>query len=187
VALIRLIPERHRSLLKELVTFGTVGGINTALGQVMFNHVLTLGALTANTISTAIATVCSFVLNRHVTYRHRQRTSLRRELPMFVALNLIGLFIQLGILAAAKHLFGLQDSDRLELNIARFGGVIVGTVFLLLTYRTFVFKKAPEAPEASEAVLAVPSEPDDDEFQVLTDTLEVELDADDQPAGISRR
>jgi putative flippase GtrA len=190
VTLTRLIPERHRGLAKELVTFGAVGGVNTALGQVLFNIFLGLGALTANTISTAIATVCSFILNRHVTYRHRPRTSLRRELPLFALLNLVGLGIQLGILAGARHAFDLQNSDRLELNIARFGGVIVGTVFLLLTYRTFVFKKAPAeqlAAAADAAMIQVPAsqitvptqttsvEPRDDEFAVLIEPLEAEL------------
>lgn len=154
--LTRLIPERYRSLVKELLTFGTVGGINTILGQVMFNIFLGLGLLTANTISTTIATGCSFVLNRHVTYRHRPRTSLRRELPMFAGLNLIGLGIQLGILDGARDFFDLTSADRLDLNLARFGGVVVGTIFLLLTYRTFVFKAAPAGPTANAATPALP-------------------------------
>jgi putative flippase GtrA len=199
-----LIPERHRSLIVELVTFGTVGLINTALGQVMFNVFFGLGYLVSTTISTAIATVCSFVLNRHITYRHRPRTSLRRELPLFIVLNLIGLGIQLGILAGAKNLFGLNSSDRLELNIARFGAVIVGTVFLLITYRTFVFKKAPATavalpvqaaaavvsahagvvagPDAAEAVADEFSEEFADEFPELTEPFAAEFDPADKSA-----
>jgi putative flippase GtrA len=195
VTLTRLIPERHRSLVAELVTFGTVGAINTALGQVMFNVFFGLGYLVSTTISTAIATVCSFVLNRHITYRHRPRTSLRRELPLFTLLNLIGLGIQLTILAGAKHVFDLNSSDRLELNIARFGAVIVGTVFLLITYRTLVFKKAPvEVVSAAADAANVPAptvsvgtdEPADTEeqFAVLTDSLEVEFAPEiDEPSG----
>ncbi len=189
-----LIPERHRSLVKELVTFAAVGGVNTALGQILFNVFFGMGALTANTISTAIATVCSFVLNRHITYRHRARTSLRRELPLFIGLNLVGLGIQLGILDGARRIFDLDNADRLGLNIARFGGVAVGTVFLLITYRTLVFKKkAPvtvptqatpddEPITAIEAVLGLPPEDEDDaEFSILTEPLEAEL-SDETPA-----
>jgi putative flippase GtrA len=172
VTLIRLIPERHRSLVVEIVTFGTVGVINTVLGQVMFNVFFGLGYLTSTTISTAMATVCSYVLNRHVTYRHRPKTSLRRELPLFTALNLIALGMQLAILAGAKHLFDLNSSDRLELNIARFGAVIVCTVFLLITYRTFVFKKAPVEAVTVPAQAVAPA----DEFAVLTEQLEAELE-----------
>lgn len=189
-----LIPERHRSLVKELVTFAAVGGVNTALGQILFNVFFGMGALTANTISTAIATVCSFVLNRHITYRHRARTSLRRELPLFVGLNLIGLGIQLGILDGARRIFDLDSADRLGLNIARFGGVAVGTVFLLITYRTLVFKKKAEVTVPSqvvhddepitpiEAVLGLPPDDEDDaEFSILTEPLEAEL-SDETPA-----
>ena len=197
--LIRLIPERHRDLVKELLTFGTVGAINTGLGQLLFNVFFGLGWLTSSVISTGIATVCSFILNRHITYRHRQRTSLRRELPLFIGLNLIGRGIQVGILDGLRRIFDIADADRLEFNIARFGGVIVGTIFLLLTYRTFVFKaKKPEA-NAIEVlaveVLAVDvlgvevpaqatgkhrSISDATEFAELTESLEAEFDAADQ-------
>jgi putative flippase GtrA len=190
VTLIRIVPERHRKLVRELVTFGAVGAINTLFGQIIFNVLLGLGALTASTISTIIATGLSYVLNRHVTYRHRPRTSLRRELPLFVGFNLIALGLQLGILAVARTIFDLQNSDRLELNIARFGGVAVGTVFLLLTYRTFVFKAEKTAPAAQPSVVdtvaaLVPSQGGPglsvvgaehlDEFAELTDPLEAEL------------
>ena len=173
----RLIPERHRGLVKELLTFGTVGVINTALGQLLFNVFFGLGWLTSSVISTGIATVCSFVLNRHITYRHRQRTSLRRELPLFIGLNLIGLGIQVGVLDGLRRIFDIAGSDRLEFNIARFGGVIVGTIFLLLTYRTFVFKaKKPEIAAVVEVpVQAHRTMSDAAEFAELTEQLEAEF------------
>ncbi len=183
VRLIRLIPEHRRSLVKELVTFGSVGAFNTAFGMVLFNVFFSLGSLTANTISTAIATCCSFVLNRHVTYRHRARTPLIRELPLFAFLNLIGLGIQLAILHGGSLLFGVDSADRLGQNALRFGSVAVSTVFLLLTYRTFVFKKHPAEAEAALTSI-VPVTPDmieddldDDvaEFDLLTEPLEAEL------------
>jgi putative flippase GtrA len=187
VRLIRLIPEHRRALVKELITFAMVGGFNTAFGQILFNIFLGLGALTANTISTAIATIGSFLLNRNVTYRHRARTQLRRELPLFCLLNLVGLGIQLAILDSGQRIFGVSSSDRLEINLIRFGGVAVGTVFLLLTYRTFVFKKHPVEAEAAVASVA-PAEivTDDIEFELLTEPLEAELitEASDQPAGL---
>jgi putative flippase GtrA len=187
VRLIRFIPERHRSLIKELLTFGMVGGINTALGQILFNVFLGLGALTANSISTAIATGCSFVLNRNITYRHRARTPLRRELPLFAALNLVGLGIQLAIISGGQRIFGVASTDVLEINCIRFGAVAVGTVFLLMTYRTFVFKKKPvEAEAAIVGVVPVEIVTDDVEFELLTDSLEAELEPEpaDEPAAL---
>jgi putative flippase GtrA len=181
VTLTRLIPERHRSFVTELVTFGTVGGINTAISMGLFNLFYGLGSLTSSTISTAIAVVFSFVLNRNVTYRHRPKTALRRELPLFTLLNLIGLGIQLGLMATATHVFQLHGSDRLEYNGVRFGTIIVSTVFLLMTYRTFVFKKAPAVPVPAVPAQAVPTHAvlapveTADEFAVLTEPLEVEF------------
>lgn len=158
--LIRLLPAKHRELARELLTFGMVGAFNTALSFGVFNLILGIGALSANAVSTIIATASSFMLNRHVTYRHRPRTKLRRELPMFAALNLVGLGLQQGILALGIATFGLHNSDHLELNLVRVLGVGVGTVFLLLTYRNLVFKKA--AP---------------DEFVELTAPLDAEIEA----------
>lgn len=179
--LIRFIPEHRRSLVKELITFGLVGGFNTAFGMVLFEVFFALGALTANTISTAIATVGSFVLNRNVTYRHRARTPLRRELPLFALLNLIGLGIQLVVLDGGRRLLHIDSADRLDLSYVRFGSVLVGTVFLLLTYRTFVFKKHPvEAEAAIIGVVPVQVVEDSDalddvEFELITEPLEAEM------------
>jgi putative flippase GtrA len=100
-----------------------------------------MGSLWANAVSTAGGTATSFVLNRYITYRHRPRRALRRELPLFGAVNLIGLGIQQGIMALAKVSFNLQSTDRLEYNLVRVVSVAIGTVFLLLCYRYLVFRK----------------------------------------------
>jgi putative flippase GtrA len=164
--LIRLLPVRHHNLARELLTFGLVGAFNTALSFAIFNLILGIGALSANAVSTAIATGCSFVLNRNVTYRHRPRTSLRRELPMFAALNLIALGLQQAIMALGKVTLSVHDTDRLELNGVRVFAVAISTVFLLLTYRNLVFKKA------------VP-----DRFVELTAPLDAEIEAELIVAG----
>ncbi len=151
-----MIPERQLRLLRELTAFGFAGVINTALGFAVFNWLLGLGSMTANAISTAVATGSSFVLNRYVTYRHRPRTALRRELPLFALFNLVGLGIQQLVMWGGKWAFGLAETDRLALNMVRMGSVAIGTVFLLLTYRTFVFKKGPaEAPISAELPIPV--------------------------------
>jgi len=155
-----LLPKRHQNLAHELLTFGAVGAFNTLLSFAIFNLILGIGALSANAVSTTIATASSFVLNRNVTYRHRPRTSLRRELPMFAALNLVALGLQQAIMMLGKVTFSLRDADRLELNEVRVFAVAVGTVFLLLTYRNLVFKKAKP-----------------DEFVELTAPLDAEIEA----------
>ncbi len=147
--LLRKLPEDRRKFLRELVTFGLVGGVNTIFGFIVFNLLFTMGSLTANAISTAAATVVSFILNRHITYRDRMRTPLRREVPLFAAFNLVGLGIQQAVMALAKAAFALHETARLEFNLVRVVSTGLGTLFLLLSYRTFVFKRHPA--KASEA------------------------------------
>jgi putative flippase GtrA len=153
VRLLRKIPEHRRKVVRELVTFGLVGGVNTIFGFAVFNLLFDMGSLTANAISTAAATVISFILNRHVTYRDRMRTPLRRELPMFAAFNLVGLCIQQAVMALAKIGLDLHETARLEFNLVRVVSVGLGTVFLLLSYRTLVFKRHPDLLAAPSATL----------------------------------
>jgi len=205
VHLLRVLPDRHRKLVRELVSFSFAGAVNTAFGFLLFNLLFSMGSLTANAISTAGGTATSFVLNRHITYRHRPRRSLRHELPLFVAVNLIGLGIQQAVMAMAKVIFDLQSTDRLEFNLARVVSVIVGTVFLLLSYRSVVFRKAraadlaadvaadlaehpvakPAAADATASATPAAHAPNIDEFNELTVPLEVELSHDlDMPAEL---
>lgn len=147
--LLRFVPERHQRLARELVAFGLAGVFNTAFGFLLFNLLFnSLGSLWANAVSTAGGTSTSFILNRNITYRHRPRRALRQELPLFVVVNLVGLGIQQGVMALAKVSFDLQSTDRLEFNLARVVSVIIGTVFLLLSYRYLVFRK--DRPAAAE-------------------------------------
>jgi putative flippase GtrA len=125
--------------------------VNTAFGFLLFNLLFSsMGSLSANAVSTAGGTATSFVLNRHITYRHRPRRSLRQELPLFVGVNLVGLGLQQGVMALAKVTFNLQNTDRLEFNLVRVVSVVIGTVFLLLCYRYLVFRK--DKPEMAEDI-----------------------------------
>ena len=63
--------------------------------------------------------------------------SARRPL-LFVGLNVVGIFIQVGIVYFVVH--GLGHGDRLSYNIATIIGIGIGTMFRLFTYRKFVFR-----------------------------------------------
>ena len=140
--LLRALPDRYQRLARELLAFGFAGVVNTAFGFLLFNLLFSsMGSLWANAVSTAGGTATSFVLNRYITYRHRPRRALRQELPLFGAVNLVGLGIQQGVMALAKVSFNLQSTDRLEYNLVRVVSVAIGTVFLLLCYRYLVFRK----------------------------------------------
>jgi putative flippase GtrA len=161
VRLLRALPDRYQRLARELLAFGFAGVVNTAFGFLLFNLLFSsMGSMWANAVSTAGGTATSFVLNRYITYRHRPRRALRQELPLFAAVNLVGLGLQQGVMALAKVAFNLQSTDRLEYNLVRVVSVAIGTVFLLLCYRYLVFRKDRAAVAEELAIeIGVPLPP----------------------------
>jgi putative flippase GtrA len=148
--LVRLLPERWQKFIHEALKFGIVGGINTVINYAVFNALaLTVfrdGQLKATVIATVVATITSYLMNRHWTYRDRPKSALRREYALFFLFNATGLVIELGVLAAAKY--GLGMTSLLALNVAKTGGVLLATLFRFWSYRTFVFQPAPAEPTA---------------------------------------
>ena len=100
-------------LVHEVAKFGLVGLLGTVVdlpiyNWLVFDNPLIFGTpgdgvfhhkpLTAKVISTTIATVATYLGNRHWTWRHRERTGLHREYVLFFVLNAIGLLIAAGCL-----------------------------------------------------------------------------------------
>ncbi|WP_410809829.1 GtrA family protein [Micromonospora sp. 067-2] len=150
--LVRLLPERWQKFIHEALKFGIVGGINTVINYAVFNALaLTVfadGQLKATAIATIVATITSYLMNRHWTYRDRPKSALRREYVLFFLFNATGLIIELGVLAAAKYGLGLHGL--LALNVAKTGGVLLGTLFRFWSYRTFVFQPVEPAPDETK-------------------------------------
>ncbi|MEU8253897.1 GtrA family protein [Micromonospora inaquosa] len=149
--LVRLLPERWQKFIHEALKFGIVGGINTVINYAVFNAlaltVFVNGQLKATVIATIVATITSYLMNRHWTYRDRPKSALRREYLLFFLFNGAGLLIELGAVAAAKY--GLGVHGLLALNVAKTVGVMLATLFRFWSYRTFVFQ--PVAPATDEA------------------------------------
>ncbi|GHJ56658.1 hypothetical protein Nm8I071_59650 [Nonomuraea sp. TT08I-71] len=147
--LVRLLPERWQKFIREALKFGIVGGINTVINYAVFNALaLTVfrdGQLKATVIATIVATITSYLMNRHWTYRDRPKSALRREYVLFFLFNGAGLVIELGVLALAKY--GLGVNSLLALNVAKTGGVLLATLFRFWSYRTFVFQPVPKHAE----------------------------------------
>ncbi|MEV4494834.1 GtrA family protein [Micromonospora arborensis] len=154
--LVRLLPERWQKFIHEALKFGIVGGINTVINYAVFNAlaltVFVNGQLKASVIATIVATITSYLMNRHWTYRDRPKSALRREYVLFFLFNGAGLLIELGAVAAAKY--GLDIHGLLALNVAKTAGVLLATLFRFWSYRTFVFQpvaKTEVEPEAEPA------------------------------------
>ena len=157
-----------------MVKFGIIGGLNVIVNWVSFNLLLLLpafadGQLKAKVIATGIAIVSSYFMNRHWTYKDRDKSAAHREFMLFLGFNLAGMLIELAAIAMTKYVFGL--TSWLAINVAFVVGLTLGTIFRFFTYRTWVFTHAEDAEEASAAVGGF--EPEG--FEELTADLEREF------------
>ena len=148
MSLVRGLVQRFRVLLTELTKFGVVGSLSLLVDLAVFNLVLTGlpdKPLTAKVLSTLVSATNAFVLNRHWSFRARERgDSLRREALLFALFNAGGLVIALTCLGVSHYVLGFDS--RLADNVAANGvGLVLGTTFRFWSYRRFVWV-APAAP-----------------------------------------
>lgn len=153
--LLRRVPQRFHAITDEVAKFGTIGLINLGVNFAVFNALLVIvsgSEVKAKAVATVVAVTSAYFLNRYWTYRHRPKTTLRREYSLFFFFNAVGLLIETGIVALAKY--GFNQTNWLVLNICTFVGIALGTVFRFWAYRTHVFK--PAAPEQGAPSVATP-------------------------------
>jgi putative flippase GtrA len=171
--------------------FGIIGGLNVLVNWVAFNLLLLLpmfanGQLKAKVIATGIAIISSYFMNRHWTYKDRDKSAAHREFVLFLGFNLAGMLIELAVMAMTKYVFGL--TSWLAINVAFVVGLALGTVFRFFTYRTWVFTHAEDAGlEILPAAVAGSSMGLDEEgFEELTAGLEREFTQDAQETQSER-
>lgn len=141
-----LLRRRPRGVAEEVWRFLLVGGAGFVVDVGVFT-VLRTGALgllddrplTAKVVSTALATAVTWLGNRWWTWGHRTTGSTRRELALFVVMNGVGMGIALACLAVSHYVLGLTSvlADNLAANGV---GLVLGTAFRFVAYRTVVFR-----------------------------------------------
>ncbi|HEU5033720.1 MAG TPA: GtrA family protein [Mycobacteriales bacterium] len=145
-----------RAAINEVAKFGTVGAVNYVVDVGLFNLLLAEGLhhkpLSAKAISTAVSATSSYFMNRHWTWRDRQRSGFAREYGMFIALSVIALLITLGCLAFGEYV--LHEHSWLARNI--WGNIVgVGTamVWRFWSFKRWVFR-APTREATEDAASA---------------------------------
>jgi putative flippase GtrA len=157
--MLSLLPQRFHAITDEIAKFGAIGLINLGVNFAVFNALLVAvegSEVKAKAFATVVAATCAYFLNRYWTYRHRPKTTLRREYSLFFLFNAVGLLIETGIVGLAKY--GFDQTSVAVLNACTFVGIALGTVFRFWAYRTHVFKKehgpaeptAPAGPEVAD-------------------------------------
>ena len=152
MSLVSALYARFRLIASELGKFGIVGVLAfvvTDAGTNLLHFRAGQGPLTANVIATIVAMAVSYAGNRYWTFRHRQRTGVRREGILFLLLNGVGLVIQLACLGFATYLLGLHG--RLSYNAALITGIALATLFRYWSYKKWVWRAAPGDPGGAPA------------------------------------
>jgi putative flippase GtrA len=131
--------ERFRQVVHEGAKFGIVGLIGIGVTNLVFIplHGIGLGPLTSVTVATAVATVVTFLGNRHWSFRTREGSGTAREGVTFFILNGIGLLIQYAVLGFSNYALGL--TTKLENVVALNLGIGLGTLFRFWSYRKWVW------------------------------------------------
>lgn len=150
-ALARALLARFEGLLREIGKFGIVGALCYCIDIGLFN--LLRGPLgepiLPKVISTVVAATAAFIGNRFWTWRHRERSGLAREYPLFFVANLVGLGITVACLWISHNWLGShwpilqsQLADNLSGNVL---GVGLASLFRFWAYRRYVFRVGPLA------------------------------------------
>ncbi len=133
--------DRRRTLLREVVAFGLVGGFNFALdlGVYQFSYdVVGLGALVSKVISTLVATCSAFFMHKHWSFAHRKGLERpHQEYLMFFVLSVVSLGLGLGLIGFAHYV--LQIDGVVGLQVANVASIVLGTLFRFFAYRRWVF------------------------------------------------
>lgn len=144
----------------ELAKFGAIGAISYIIDVGIFNGLrfasheglLHDKPLTAKAISVAVATTFAYFGNRFWTFKHRARTSFRREYVLFFALNGVAMGLALFCLWLSHYVLKLTTplADNISANVI---GLVLGTVFRFWGYRKWVFLEHPQTTDEGSSLL----------------------------------
>lgn len=144
--------RRARDLARDLVRFGTVGGLGFLVDIGLFN-LLRLTVLTgshhgaplvAKTISVLAAIAANWAGSRWWAFRDRRGEHPGREALAFLAISLAGSAISLACLGLTHYVFGFTSTlaDNISANVV---GLALGSAFRFVAVRYWIFGRAPRA------------------------------------------
>jgi len=135
-------PVRRQVIIGEVLRFGLVGASGFILDLAAFNLLIHqhMETVAAKAVSTTLAAILTYVLNRRWSFAHRDTRSHRRDLAVFLVLSTIGLGIAEACLAISHY--GLGYDSKLADNISGVGfGTVLGTLWRFYSFKRWVFTK----------------------------------------------
>jgi putative flippase GtrA len=135
-------PVRRQVIVGEVLRFAIVGASGFVLDFALFNILIhrDMETIAAKAISTTVAAVLTYVLNRSWSFAHRNTRGHSRDLTVFLALSAVGLGIATACLAISHYWLGFDS--RLADNISGIGfGTVLGTLWRFYSFKRWVFTK----------------------------------------------
>ena len=131
-----------RDRLIEILRFGIVGGLAWIMDVAVFNAFRWLSGgsvIWPKVIAVAVASCCSWVVNRGWTFKTRATNKPIQELVKFLIVNILGMVPPLLCLWVSHYLIGWTSAlaDNISGNII---GLALGTILRYFGYRYLVFK-----------------------------------------------
>lgn len=125
---------------QEKLRFGFVGVINTIVdfGLLFTLRYLGLPSVTANFVSTSVAFILSFGLNKNVVFRAKG-SDIRREVTLFIITTLFGLWVLQTIVITVVDL--VAPTSSISLFVGKVLATIVTICWNYIMYSRVVFKK----------------------------------------------
>ena len=120
---------------RQEIRFLFVGGLNTVVGYGLYALLLFLNInyLIANTFSTIIGVLHSYLWNRYFTFKSREKAS--KELLKFISVYILSYLIGMGTLFCFKEIFNISPYLAGLLNL------IITTLISWFGHKYFSFKK----------------------------------------------
>jgi len=132
----------------QKIRFGIVGVANTALDFLILFILVGLGLdkIPANYISTSIAFIFSFFVNKKFTFKSTSG-NVKKQFAVFVVVTIIGLWViqPLVITGVGWVLTPTGWTSGVILFAAKIVATVASLIWNYLFYSRLVFKKAPEA------------------------------------------
>lgn len=129
-----------KRVLREVVSFGIVGGSGVAVNLVVFNlllHGLGWRAMVATVSASVVAMGTNYLGFRYFAYRDRAART-RRQIGLFFGFSGLGVVMESGLFYVGYH--GLGLSGALESNAVKALSIVLASAFRFLVYRTWVFQ-----------------------------------------------
>lgn len=139
---LRALVVRHHELIKFAVVGGTTFVVDMAVYYALTLTILEPKPVVAKIISSTVATILSYVLNREWAFKNRGGRERHHEALLFFAISGIGVLIGAAPLWVGNNIFNLRaNAGRIELTVIDFVlGFLIGNI-LQMAFRFWALRK----------------------------------------------